>query len=727
MIRRKGNIYKLDTPNTTLLIETANGTAEYLYYGKRLSAPVEEYSFLKGEGGIWGNSNLTMWSSFGVDDFMRAGISCLHEDGSFTTRFTFVRAKTTEKPDLAPLPSSYVTGEGKNTCKTLCLEFLDEATKLKLFLYYTVFEDSDVISVSSRLYNGRRKEVRVKSLPSLQLEVRGDNYEFVTFRGGWANERNKTCIPVNGAGAIVNESRIGSSSHHANPFVMLKNKDSVYAFNFVYSGNHMEIAETDKRNRTRVIVGINDFAFEKKLDFGESFSSPEAVMCYGETEEQTSLAMQSFVTNHILRGKWKDKERPVLINNWEATYFNFNTEKLLELANVASDLGMELFVLDDGWFGKRDDDTCSLGDWVDYKEKTGGIAKLAESIRERGLKFGIWIEPESVSEESDLFKKHPEYAMRIPGRDPLRIRSQLMLNLADVNVQKYLIRVISAVITETKASYLKWDYNRRMTDCFSKEFSGGEYFYEYIKGYYTVLGKIVERFPSLLIEGCAGGGGRYDLGALCFTPQIWTSDNTDARCRLRIQSGTSYAYPQSAISCHVSASPNHQTGNASALETRFNIAMAGAFGYEMDLTALSEEEKQTIKKQIAFFKKYRRLLQFGETYRLNDAFEDEESGFVYVNSNKSQAIAVIAMDMHWGKSNQHIKLRGLDPNTVYEVSYREQNNYKDAPKFLASGEMLMHGGIVLSDWLKEHVAERSANGLFTRCLVLKKAVVKAKK
>ena len=728
MIRRKGNLYKLDTPNTTLLIETANGTAQYVYYGKRLTAPIEDYQFLKGREGVLENGSLKLLSSFGDDDLLRGGIACRFEDGSFSLRFTFQRAKTTEKPELSPLPSSYSTGEDQNMGKTLCLEFLDEASKLKLSLYYTVFEDSDVITVSSKLYNGRKKAVRINALPSLQLDVRGDEYEFVTFRGEWANERNKISLPVNGAGVIVNESRIGSSSHHANPFVMLKKEGTVYAFNLVYSGNHKESAEADiTQTRTRVLVGMNDFMFDKKLEQGESFSSPEAVMCYAPTEDEISARMHAFVSNHIIHGKWKEKERPILINNWEATYFDFNKDKLLALADEAVALGVELFVLDDGWFGHRDADDSSLGDWFDYEEKTGGIAQLAEEVRARGLKFGIWVEPEAISEDSELYRKHPEYAMKIPGREPMRMRRQLMLNLADVNVQKYLIRTISAVISETKASYLKWDYNRRMSDCYSKEFGGGEYFHEYIKGYYTVIGKIVERFPSLLIEGCASGGGRFDLGALYFTPQIWTSDNTDARCRLHIQSGTSYAYPQSAISCHVSASPNHQTGNASALETRFNVAMCGAFGYELDITKLPEKEKTTIKKQIAFYKKYRKVLQFGDFYRLNDAFAEKESGFVCVNANKSLAIAVIVMDPQWGKTNRYVRLKGLDEGTVYEVNYREQDNYPSSKKFLAGGELLMNGGILLNEFPSDSSPERSANGLYSRCLVLKKISPKLKK
>ena len=724
MIRRKGNIYKLDTPNTTLLITTEGGKAEYLYYGKKLTQSIVDTAFLRVAGDNFIGRTLPLVSTFGEIDSGQTGVRCSFADGSFAMRFAFVRAKLTEKPDLSPLPSA-LTDE-KNS-KTLCMEFVDEASKLRLLIYYTVFADCDAIAVSSKLVNGGRKDVFVHNLPSLQLDLRGDGYEMVTFRGGWADERNRCVTPITGGAAIINESRIGSSSHYANPFVEIKKEGTVYAFNLIYSGNHKEVAESNRIPRTRVMVGMNDFMMRKKLAPSEEFVSPEAVMCFGQTEDETTAAMHDFVNNHILRGKWKDKERPILINNWEATYFNFNQEKLLALADEAAALGIELFVLDDGWFGKRDTPDCSLGDWVDYKEKTGGLATLAENVRSRGLKFGIWLEPEMISENSELYRKHPEYAMKIPGRDPLRMRWQLMLNLADPNVQKYVIRAVSAVITETKAAYVKWDYNRYMSDCFSKDFPGGEYFHEYMKGLYTILAKLTEKFPSVLFESCAGGGGRFDLGMLCYMPQTWTSDDTDARCRMHIQSGTSYGYPQSAMSCHVSASPNHQTGNASALETRFNVAMSGAFGYELDATKLTDAERDTIKKQITFYKKHRKLLQFGKMYRLGSAFGGETSGFICVNETKTQAIACLTVDRKWGYHTPVITLKGLDSDTMYELSYRKQDNYSTEPTFVAGGDLLMNGGIALADFYADSSAERSANSLFTRCLVIKKYLPKSKR
>lgn len=716
MIRKKGNFYKLDTPNTTLVLKAANGSAEYVYYGKRLKSLENDYErfvFRKG---------LSPFSSFGEDEQRRPGISLSISDGSITARFKFKRAKFVEKPDLSPLPSSYAEGESRYASQTLCLEFTDEVTRLKLCTYYTVFADSDVISVSTSLHNSGRREVTIHSLPSLQFETLSTGYSFVNFCGwGWGNERWKKSTHLSVGMKAVNESVVGYTSHTANPFVMLEKEGSVYAFNLVYSGNHKECAETDCVGRTRMLIGINDYAFAYKLCSGESFYTPEAVMTYAEDTDGASANMHAFTATHILRGKWKNKERPVVVNNWEATYFNFNKEKLLALADEAAALGVETFVLDDGWFGKRDNDDSSLGDWFDYKEKTGGLALLADEVRGRGLKFGIWVEPEMISEKSELYEKHPEYAMKIPGREPLRHRHQLMLNFADPKVQKYIVRVISSVISECKAAYVKWDFNRFMTDPFGSEQRAGEYIHEYVKGLYTVMGKIVEKFPNVLFEGCAGGGGRYDLGILCFMPQIWTSDFTDARTRLWTQSGTSYGYPQSTMSCHVSASPNHQTGNRTPLETRFNMAAFGAFGYELDLTKLTEREKGTVKAQIAFYKKHRKLLQFGSFYRLGDAFKDNATGFICVSPDKAKAIAMLCIREKVREvEEERLCLKGLDRESTYLVSYREQDNYGDGEKFLVGGDLLEEAGLYTSELFADKDIEASANPVFTRMILLEK-------
>lgn len=716
MIKRKGNIYRLDTLSTTLIIRVGE-SAEYLYYGEKLNVFGSDYDRLA-EGG---EKALRLFSAFGNLDVRRASVACALPDGSFSLRFRFKKAEYAKKPELSPLPAAHEFEDKKETSlsQTLCLQFEDEASKVRLFLYYTVYSDSDAIVVSARLFNAGKKEIRVRNLASLQLDVAGDGYSFVTFRGALTDERNKVVTPVTGGGMLVNESVIGSSSHQANPFVMLTGERGVYAFNLIYSGNHKETADLDYNGRTRVTVGINDFMLDKRLKAGESFAVPEAVMTFAVSEDKASLAMHDFAERHVIRRKWFMRERPILVNNREGAYFG--GEKILSIAEDAAGLGIELFVLGDGWFGHRNDDRPSLGDRFDFEEKTGGIARLADGVRGKGLKFGIWVEPEMISEDSELFREHPEYAMRIQGKEPVRMRNRLMLDLTDAKVQKYLIRVISAVISDTKAAYVKWDYNRFMSDCQGAGGFSGEYFLDYMTGLYTVVSKITERFPNVLFEGCASGGGRFDLGMLFYMPQIWTSDNTDASMRLSIQSGTSYGYPQSAISAHVSSSPNHQTGNISALETRFNIAAFGAFGYEADLTKLTERERETVKRQIEFYKFRRELFQFGTFYRLGDPFEGDAGGFMVVSENKQTAIATVAVrDKKLGKNVPRVRFKGLDEGALYEVSCREQDNYDKMPPFVLSGEVLNKAGLPTTDIFCDRSEAVCANPLYTRMYVFEK-------
>ncbi len=704
MIRRKGNIFRLETPSTTLVIKA--DTAEYLYYGKKLASG-------GGFEALYGSPR-KLFSQYGGTDYSESSVLVENTDGGMSTAFAFSKCKIwAEKPETEGLPSSY--GEGK----TLELKYTDAAAKVSLFLYYTVFEDSDVIAVSAKLYNGAKKELYIRRLASVQLDLFG-KYSFVTFEGDWARERQKVVRSV-GRGIFYNDSKKGISSHERNPFVMAEGEDGVYAVNLVYSGNHKELMECCESGRVRLLSGINDFMFRWKLSPGETFTAPEAVICHAPTEDEASLRMHAFVSEHIVRGKWKKKERPVLVNNWEGTYFGFDRERILKIAAAAKEAGAELFVLDDGWFGKRDDDTSSLGDWYDNEVKTGGgLASLAGAVRAMGLDFGIWVEPEMISEDSDLYRAHPNFAMKVPGREPTRMRNQLCLNLADEKVQNYVVRVISDVIARSGASYVKWDYNRAVTDPFGKNVPQGEYFHRYILGYYRIASKITKKFPFVLFEGCAGGGGRFDLGSLCYFQQYWTSDDTDARERLKIQSGTSYGYPQTAMGAHVSACPNHQTGDGNPLETRFNVACGGTLGYEMDLSVLSDEEKRTVARQIAFYKEHRKLLQFGDFYRLGEAFGENIAGFMTVSKDKNTAIAVVcASKQVIGGELPYVRFKGLNPSAVYEVTAREQSNYRSAPSFTAGGDVLM-GGIPLRDIYEDTEKTQYGGRLYSRLYILKK-------
>ncbi len=698
MIRKKGQFIRLDTVNTTMVLDAE--AAEYLYYGSKLNAGWEF--------GMYAGAGRKMLSAPGKAEYLDYSVVLENADGGFAADFVYSKSKVlVEKPEIAGLPSSY--GEGK----TLELKYVDAPTKVALYLYYTVFEDSDVIAVSAKIFNGSRKEIRLRRLASLQLDLPGDGYEVVTFEGSWGRECQYVSR-VHGGGIFINDSKRGMSSHTRNPFVIAKGGQGVYGFNLVYSGNHKETFDSERGGLTRALVGMNDFMFDWRLAAGEEFASPEAVVCYAPDEDALSGRMHAFVSEHIIRGKWKRRERPVLVNNWEGTYFNFNSEKILAMAESAKEAGAELFVLDDGWFGKRDNDACSLGDWYDNVEKTGGgLAELAEKIRKIGLSFGIWVEPEMISEDSDLYRSHPNFAMKIPGRTPTRMRHQLMLNMADEKVQNYVIRVISDVISRSDAAYVKWDFNRSMTDCYGKGIVAGEYFHRYMLGYYRVVSKIVKKFPFVLFEGCASGGGRFDLGNLCYFPQYWTSDDTDARERISIQRGTAYGYPQSAIAAHVSACPNHQTGNTNSLRTRFAVCCGGVLGYELDTTKFTPEETEEVKEQIAFYKQNRKLLQFGEQYRLEGAGIE---GFMTVAKDKNTAIAgVFLMERHTFGPLPTVRFKGLNAGVSYEVSVWGQEG-----SFRANGDLLMNGDFPLADLFDFETAVKNSGGVMSRMYIFKK-------
>lgn len=716
MLKNKGTFFILETAHASMLVKAAEKGANYLYYGDKVS-DFSGAELLEGENPEKG---LSLFSPWGNPDFREPSLLIRSADGAAASDFRLKSARIAKREVSPDLPSSY----GEEKC--VRLEYFDGVQKVKLVLQYTAYSDSDAIAVNISLTNTGKKPVLIERFASIQAEVWGKDFSFVTYDGDWGSERQKHTRKIC-LGKCENASFTGSSSSFHNPFVMLSRAGEAYGFNLLYSGNHREIAEADESGRTRLIAGINPFSFHWELNAGETFHAPEGVMVYGKTEEEVSLSMRRFVARHIVRGKWKTKERPILLNNWEGTYFDFTRERILEIAKKAATAGAELFVLDDGWFGKRDNDFSSLGDWVDYAEKTGGIESLADEVRALGLKFGIWMEPEMISEDSDLYRKHPEYAMKIPRREPVRIRNQLMLNLADPQVQGYVFRAVSRVITATKAEYVKWDFNRVMTDCWDKNTRGGEYYHRYVLGLYSVFRKLCERFPKVLFEGCASGGARYDLGILCYMPQIWTSDNTDARDRIRIQAGTAAGYAHNTMGAHVSASPNHQTGNRNSLETRFLVACGGVLGYESDFTKATEEDFCAIKKQIAFYKERRALLQFGEYHMLGDAFGGEWAGYLTVSEDKSSAFAaVFVFENKIGRCNLRVKFAGLDEKTYYRVFVRTaQGDLKEV--CTAYGELLVKGSIPLSGIFADTDTAEHSNPVYSRAFLFEKCAHSKKK
>lgn len=497
--------------------------------------------------------------------------------------------------------------------ETLEIELSDSLFSLSIYLSYTVFESSDVILRSARLVNNGSTPVVIKSIASLQLDIQSAGWDLVSFDGAWARERMETRRELRPGIAVI-DSKLGCSGNEHNPLFFLENsKGEVYGFNLIYSGSHRAVADVSPFGRTRVLTGINPYGFSWTLESGDSFSTPEAIMTYSaDGRHAATSSFHEFVNDYIVTGYWQKKERPVLLNSWEANYFSFDEERVLSLARSGKELGIELFVLDDGWFGSRTDDTKGLGDWEPNRDRfPQGLGVFADKIRALGLMFGIWMEPEMVNPDSDLYRAHPDWIISVPGRKPLPCRHQYILDLARKDVREYIYQSVASVIDSSGAGYVKWDMNRTISDLCSSVCPPGELMHRYILGLYEILARLKKNYPEVLFEGCASGGNRFDLGMLLFMPQIWASDNTDLLDRVAIEEGTLMGYPQSTLGAHVSASPGHQSLRVSRIDSRFNIAAFGAFGYELDLLSLSEGDKNAIRKQIGFYKKYRKVFQFG--------------------------------------------------------------------------------------------------------------------
>ncbi len=672
------NIIKLDTKNTSLIFSVAKAGVELTHYGKRVNGNDFVAASAINFDADWGRSNdrftaLNMpYSSVGDGLIQEALVEIVDKNGLNSTRFTYVGHRFIDGGiELNGLPCAHTVE------KTLIVEYLDKFNDIKLEQFYSVFNDCDVISVHQKLTNNGDAVVSIRRLMSVQIDISGLEHKCVSFHGAWSRERYRKENVV-AAGAHVNQSMQGHSSNNVNPFFMLERNDNkgIYAFNLVYSGNHKSIVEAheDVKN-TRILCGMSDYCFDWTLNSGESFESPEAVMLFAPDEQEVTTQMHKFVMNHIIDPKFAKKSRPVLINNWEGTHFGFDEEKLLAIADKAVQMGVELFVLDDGWFGHRDDDHSSLGDWFDHRSKlNGSLGELADKIRARGLEFGIWVEPEMICEDSELYRKHPEYTMAIPGLDPIRRRHQLMLDLVNPEVQDYLIREIGDVIERCKAYYVKWDCNRFFSDVYSPVLkNNGEYFHRYELGLYRLISALKERFPDVLFEGCASGGDRFDLGIMRYMPQTWASDMTEPCHRLRIQEGTLIAYPQSTMGSHVTAWKN------ATFESKFDIACLGAFGYELDPTKLTDDQIALFATQIKYYKEHRDLLLFGQYYRIESIFgKNQRSSWIIVSEDKSEAMAFIADTVDYiNEPSSCWRFTGLDDNATYSVEMRSELGIDD--------------------------------------------------
>ena len=635
---------------------------------------------------------------YGTSDYRNPAVEILQENGSRISEFKYISHEITDgKPELAGLPATYV--EEPEEAQTLCLRLKDEVTGIVLELLYSIFSGKGILARSARFINEGIAPVHLLNAMSLSLDLPDSDYVWMQFSGVWARERHiierKLEQGIQAVGSIR-----GNSSHEHNPFIVLRRPSTtetsgeVMGFSLIYSGNHRMQAEVDTHNTTRVTTGINPQNFDWKLDCGESFQTPEAVVVFSNQGlNGMSQTFHKLYQKRLVRGYWRDRPRPVLNNNWEATYFDFTEDRLVEIAAKAKECGVELFVLDDGWFGKRSNDYTGLGDWVANKERLPfGIKGLADRIEEMGMKFGLWFEPEMVNKDSDLYRAHPDWILHAPQRASCHGRNQYVLDFSRKEVVNCIYDMMYKILSEAKISYIKWDLNRSITECYSVALPAdcqGEVFHRYILGVYDLYDRLTTAFPQILFESCASGGGRFDPGMLYYAPQGWISDDTDAAERVRIQYGTSMCYPISSMGSHVSVVPNHQLNRITSLHTRANVAYFGTFGYELDLNKLTDEEIAEVKAQIIFMKEYRELIQFGNFYRLKSPFDGNETVWMTVSEDKRKALVFWYRERNVVNAEfTRVRLQGLDPDFIYKNEYNGTENY---------GDELMNLGLLTTD------------------------------
>jgi alpha-galactosidase len=643
------------------------------------------------------DTQLQEYSTFGMGDFRISCLDVINKDGSCAADLRYKSYKIMDgKYQLEKLPSVYETE--RIMMQTLIITCIDIVTNLEVELYYGVVEEYDVITRATKISNLGRDKIELLKAFSTCLEFPNSHFDLIHFYGKHSLEREFDRTPVGHAKLSV-ESMRGLSSHQHNPFVILADRSATetngecYGFSFLYSGNFQAQVEVDQIGQTRFAMGIHPAFFRYEVKPGEIFTTPEVAMSYSsEGLQKLSHNFHKLIRNNLCRGKYKDTRRPILINNWEATYFNFNTEKLVLIAKEAAELGIEMLVMDDGWFGKRDDDFSSLGDWVVNTNKLGTtIKELADRVNAVGCKLGMWFEPEMVNEDSDLYRKHPDWCLHIPNRPMTRCRYQIVLDLTREEVRAYIYNSIAAILNSANVEYIKWDFNRSIAEVWSgmkDENHQGQVFHDYILGLYEILERLNNDYPQVLIEGCSSGGGRFDAGMLYYEPQIWCSDNTDAFDRLKIQYGTSFGYPISAVGSHVSAVPNHQTGRTTPFHTRGVVAMAGTFGYELDVNKLLTNEKEEIREQVELYKRNYELINSGDYYRLTSPYENTDfTSWQTVSTDKTQSLLSVVYHQSHGNSNFYkVLLRGLDENALYQIN-GEDKKY--------SGAALMYAGFVL--------------------------------
>ena len=683
------NTFILNSNKTSYILKVLDsGHLAHLYWGRRLRSTNLDYVIRSRNWGSFlantdNKENFMLESipqeypGYGATDLRSPALQLQFSDGTSATDFRYVSHKIYEgKNKLENLPATYT--ENNDEATTLEIVLKDTLKPVEIVLTYSVFKDFDAITRNVKVRNVGYEDVKILRVLSANVDFNDDDFDMIQLSGSWARERHFIRQPLRSGSQSI-ESRRGASSHAQNPFIALARKDTteikgdIYGFSFVYSGNFLANVEVDMFYNSRVQIGINPFDFSWLLKENEEFQSPESVLVYSPNGMTgMSHIYHNLYGKRLARGEHRDKIRPILINNWEATYFDFNETSIKNIAKEASNLGMELFVLDDGWFGKRNNDDCSLGDWFVNEEKIkGGLGKLSKEINDMGLQFGLWFEPEMVCPVSELYEKHPDWCIHIPGRIRSEARMQLILDLSRDDVCDYIIETLSKVLSSASISYVKWDMNRNMTEIGSAKLQPErqrELPHRYMLGLYKILENITTNFPNILFESCSGGGGRFDPGMLYYMPQTWTSDNTDAIERLKIQYGTSLVYPNVSMGCHVSAIPNHQVHRMTPLNTRGVVAMSGNFGYELDITKLSDEEKEMIKEQIKNYKEIRETIQFGDYYRLSSPFEDNDVAWMFVSKDKKEVVVSFVRQSALPHPKfESLKLVGLEEDASYEV------------------------------------------------------------
>ena len=678
--------FTIQTKNTTYQMQVdPYGFLLHLYYGKKTDGSCMDYLLTYYDRGFSGNPfdagddrTYSMdalpqeYPSYGTGDYRSTALIVENADGSTACDLRYRSHHIFNgKYKIPGLPAVYAD---ETESQTLEIVMEDAVTGVEVTLQYGVLPDYDVITRSEKIvYRGEGK-IFIRKAQSACLDFVQGKYDLLTFYGRHAMERTMQREPVTHGSHVIGSVR-GTSSHQYNPMMILADEHTTdqygncYAMSFVYSGNFKGETLKDQFGQTRALMGLQDEMFSYPLAEGETFYTPEVLLTFsGSGMNLLSQNLHRCIRQHICRGKYKESVRPVLVNSWEASYFDFDGDTLYELAKEAKNAGIDMLVLDDGWFGKRDDDNSGLGDWFVNEKKLGGtLGDLIKKINDLGVKFGIWVEPEMISEDSNLYREHPDWALTIPGRNPVHARNQLVLDFSRKEVVDHIFDQICKVLDQGNIEYVKWDMNRSLMDVFSRGTEDqGRVMYDYVLGLYDFLERIVTRYPDLLIEGCSGGGGRFDAGMMYYTPQIWCSDNTDALDRLQIQYGTSFGYPVSAVGSHVSAVPNHQTGRITSLHTRGVVAMAGTFGYELNLGKLSEEEKQEIRLQVEEYRKFAPLIQTGLYYRLSDPAREEYAAWAFVSEDQKEVLLnVVLQEIHGNMTVNYVKLQGLKCSAIY--------------------------------------------------------------